>query len=195
MIDPHVDHGRGAVWAARVHVCRPGSPVLAGAAAVAGCVAPGEAGSGQRSSTLAAGQPDQGVGGQGPAGLVVAGLPGVARQSSAWTLTAATSLAPRPGSAGHRSGQLRPRRSSCAGSGPGGWPRTPHPGPVRWPSPAGTGASDTHRLVFGRVHQLLLGIGPEGGGAGDLLDLGLRQPPVAQGLLGGREGAHLPGRL
>ena len=46
-----------------------------------------------------------------------------------------------------------------------------------------------------RVDQTLLRFGLEGGGAGDLLDLDLRETAVPHGLFGDREGAKLAGRL
>ena len=63
------------------------------------------------------------------------------------------------------------------------------------PHPPAPELEHAHRLLPGRVDQRLLGLGLEDGGPGDLLDLGLGQPALADRLVGGRQRAEVAGGL
>ena len=61
--------------------------------------------------------------------------------------------------------------------------------------PTAAELEDAERLSTGGLHQVVLGTGLEDRRAGDLLDLGLGELSLAHRLIGGGQGAEIPGRL
>jgi len=215
MIDPDVDHGAwraldvvGAVFAGLVTASS--SPGPGGKPSVAAALTSRRSSAAARCGPIdpiasrwagcrpsgSAGQTHEGIGGQGPGGLIDPGPAGIGGQEFFLRL--------------HRPEQ------ACAGVGgelgvePNG-PIVVDPvaeiagtmdGPVgrALVLPCGLGPTATQlehveRLLDGCLDELPLGLGQEGGRASDLLDLHLGEPPLADRLLRSREADELTGGL
>ena len=143
-----------------------------------------------------AGQTHEGIGGQGPGGLVDPGPPGIGGQELPLRF--------------HRPEQACPGIGGELGVEPNG-PVVVDPvaevagtmdGPVgrALVPPGGLGPTATQlehveRLLDGCLEELPFGLGQEAGRAGDLLDLHFGEPPLADRLFRSREADELTGGL